>query len=255
MQIKSILTFSVLSATVLVSPANYARDKNHNFLVGGEIGYQRQKEEFSTDFIAPGLALPVLEATNQSHTISDKATLLGLIAGWQWQCQRALLGVEANVDFANFRKNPFFAFAVNDPSSVTTANYFNAAVLYERGNVYALTGRAGYFVTPGFMPYVRLGAQVSRDEVSYQVSGTTLPGSNPTISDYTDKKQDVYGVVAGIGVEFPAFIGPSTLRFEYTFNKTESISIEDDALPVSGTHRFHRPETNAFKVAWVWNFL
>ena len=40
--------------------------------------------------------------------------------------------------------------------------------MYRRGPVYTLSGRLGYFVTSFFMPYIRLGAQVSRDELDYQ---------------------------------------------------------------------------------------
>ena len=40
---------------------------------------------------------------------------------------------------------------------------------YERGPIFGLTGRGGYFVTPGFFPYIRAGVQTSRDTVTYQV--------------------------------------------------------------------------------------
>ncbi|HRE30722.1 MAG TPA: outer membrane beta-barrel protein, partial [Candidatus Berkiella sp.] len=163
---------------------------------------------------------------------------------------RWLAGVEANVDFQEFDETRQFAFT----DSVTGLHGVLGSVRYERGPIYALTLRGGYFVTPGFLPYVRVGAQYSRDEATYQsnigVAGQFLP-------DFNSKKDDIWGAVFGVGVEFPAFIGPSTVRFEYTYSVTENIVIDDSTAPIIGTHNFRhpQPETSAIKASWVWNFV
>ncbi len=253
MRMKSVLALSVLSASVFASTLGHAGTSS-NFLLGGELGWAKQKEGFSTQFVAPTLLAPITTYSfpPQSEKITDQGMIFGLLAGWQWRCNRWLAGIEANVDFQEFEETRNFAFTTTNNHGVA------GSVLYERGPIYGLTLRGGYFVTPGFMPYVRAGAQYSRDEATYQ-SFITLGGvaGSTLIPDFASKREHVWGAVAGIGVEFPAFIGPSTIRFEYTFAVTENIVLDDGAGPMIGTHNFThpQPENNAIKASWVWNFL
>ncbi len=221
-----------------------------NFLAGGSLGYAVQKENFTTRFVSsallPGL-LPPFVYRDHSEKITEQGVMMSLLGGWQWHCKRWILGAEANVDFNSYEKVRFFSH-----TDEYTPQAYTGSVLYDRGDIYAITGRAGYFVTPFFMPYIRLGAQMSRDEVSYQVAVNTPIG--PAL-DFSSRKKDVYGFVTGIGAEFPTYIGASTIRFEYNFTKTESVIIEDNFLPVVGNHKFRYPETHIGKIAWVWNFM
>ncbi len=253
MRMKSVLALSVLSASVFASTLGQASISS-NFLLGGELGWARQKEGFTTQFVAPTLLAPITTYSfpPQSQMITDQGMIFGLLAGWQFRCNRWLAGIEANVDFQEFEETRNFAFT-------TTGNHGVAgSVVYERGPIYALTLRGGYFVTPGFMPYVRAGAQYSRDEANYQ-SFITVGGAGGSalVPDFASERDHVWGAVAGIGVEFPAFIGPSTIRFEYTYAVSENIVIDDDVAPIIGTHNFTdpRPENSTIKVSWVWNFL
>jgi opacity protein-like surface antigen len=221
--------------------------QNQNFLLGGEMAYVRQDEKFTTRFSSP-LTIPVTPIDYHSEKINDNGIIFGLLAGWQYRLCRFMLGVEGNVIFQN--ANILRGFQFNSPSNEIT---YNATAYYDRGPTWALTGRVGYFVTPGFLPYVRFGVQASRDEVNYQVFAVpTLPTGLG--SDFSSEKTTVFGVVAGAGVELPTFIGASTIRFEYTFTRSDRIQIEDEALPILGTHKFHYPQTSEFKVAWIWNF-
>lgn len=257
MRMKSVLALSVLSASVFASTLGQAGTCS-NFLVGGELGWARQKEGFNTQFIAPALFPPInfVQLPGQSVMITDQGAIFGLLAGWQMRFNRFLAGVEANVDFQEFEETRQFSLI----DSTTGVHPVAGSVLYERGPVYQFTLRGGYFVTPGFMPYVRVGAQYSRDEATYSAS-IFQPAVGPFpalgVPDYSSKREDIWGVVAGIGVEFPAFIGPSTVRVEYTFARTENLVIEDGVAPMIGTHNFTHPhpETSAIKFAWVWNFV
>lgn len=259
MRMKSVLALSVLSASVFASTLGYASSSS-NFLLGGELGWARQKEGFTTQFVTTSpLVAPAITVYNnpaQSVMITDQGMIFGLLAGWQMRCNRWLAGVEANVDFQEFDETRQFAFT----DSVTGLHGILGSVRYERGPIYALTLRGGYFVTPGFLPYVRVGAQYSRDEATYQANiGSNLGGPFGFVSlpDFSSKKDDIWGVVAGIGVEFPAFIGPSTIRFEYTYSATQNIVIDDSTAPIIGTHNFRhpQPENSAIKASWVWNFV
>ncbi len=256
-----------------------------NFLLGGSLGYAAQKETFITRYTRPQqTALPIVLSTqplivgavnnavlpiyyDHSEKITEQGVLFGLIAGWQWRYNRWLLGAEANVDFQGFEKARQYSYteqATNVAGIVAPVNVaITGTMLYDRGDIYAVTGRAGYFVTPFFMPYVRLGAQLSRDEVQYQVftngavtvGGAIVGPATNIFADYSSRKKDVYGVVAGVGAEFPTYIGASTIRFEYNFVKTESVIIDDHTFPVIGNHKFRYPESHIGKMAWIWNFM
>ena len=221
---------------------------HNNFFLGGMLGYGTQAEEFLTRFTVPGgdIALQVPGNNAYNLRISDSGIMMGLLGGWQWRCARTLVGLEGNVDF-NTTERKDRQYASMDP---TNTNSFYGTALYDRGNVYGLTGRAGYFVTPFFLPYVRLGAQVSRDTVNFQVNI-----NSGAFNDFSSTKKDVYGFVAGVGAEIPTYIGNSTLRVEYNFVRTESVIIEDNVIPVIGVHKFRYPQSQIGKVTWVWNFL
>lgn len=251
MRIKSFLAVSVLSASTFLSAAAQA-DYDSNFLLGLEFGYARQHENFTTGFVAPTLApLAITSYNNQTYNISDEILMYGLVGGWQWRCCRFMAGLEANVDFHTMTEAKPFVFSV---FSGGVTDIFSATALYDRGPIFGLTTRAGYFVAPQFFPYLRAGVQVSRDEGSYQVFANPQ-GVNQQSDFISSGKEDVWGIVLGIGAEFPALIGPSTIRVEYNFTKTESIVIEDGTAPIFGTHKFRYPQTNVIKVGWIWNFL
>ncbi|MBN9287680.1 MAG: hypothetical protein BGO43_02695 [Gammaproteobacteria bacterium 39-13] len=217
-----------------------------NFLVGGSLGYVIQKETFESTFTtAFPTAFPGI-IRNYNVDEKDSGVLFGLLAGWQWRCHRWMFGAEASVDFSSdFQLNHKYAYldSLGVPGIGT--------ILYDRGDIYALTARIGYFVTPFFMPYVRVGGQLSHDEVSYQTFYTAS-----LAPDFSSRTKDVYGYVVGAGAEFPTYIGSSTIRFEYNFVETQRLVIEDNSFPaLGGSHKFHSPESHVGKISFVWNFL
>lgn len=142
----------------------------------------------------------------------DEGWILGALGGWQAKYHKIVLGIEANVDLQR----------------VHTDNY-------EHDAIWAFTGRAGYALSPVWMPYVRLGFQLSNDEIHYQILDTDV-----------SRQKTVLGAVAGIGAEFSGFFDCSTLRLEYVFSQNSKIKIENQ--------RFDPPQTHAIKLAWVWNY-
>ncbi|HRE30723.1 MAG TPA: hypothetical protein PLD88_01990, partial [Candidatus Berkiella sp.] len=71
---KSVLALSVLSASVFASTLGHASSSS-NFLLGGELGWARQKEGFTTQFVAPTLPLAPITVYNfpaQSFMITDQ---------------------------------------------------------------------------------------------------------------------------------------------------------------------------------------
>lgn len=227
------------------------RAPRNNFLVGGSLSYAAQKTKFVTRYTAPALLPnPITIYTDHSEHLVDNGVLMGLFAGWQWRHNRFMAGIEASVDFDDFEKSESFVYQ----EAITGFNVIYGTTLYDRGDLFGFSGRLGYFVTPFFMPYVRLGAQFSRDEVNYQAY-IGRPGVSYPQPDFSSEKRDVWGILGGVGAEFPTYIGGSTIRIEYNFVRTESIIIGDNTFPIIGEHKFRNPETHIGRVSWVWNFL
>jgi hypothetical protein len=225
---------------------------NSSFLLGGNIGYLNQKENFDTNFTTAFVGgVPV---SYLKERISETERSFGILAGWQYHCYRWMFGIEGDVNFQTLGSDDTtrsFAFA-----GPTGTDFYSGTVRYHRGNIFALTGRLGWFVTPGFMPYLRLGAQISRDEAQYQAGVAFNTGNTVVVlPDFSSKKQDVWGAVGALGVELPTFIGASTFRFEYMHVRTERVEIIDTVAPIIGTHRFRSPETNEIRASFVWNFI
>lgn len=253
MRIKSVLALSLLSAATGYSVAVQA-ESSTNFLAGIEGAYARQKQDFSTLYTDPSLTpVAITDINQQAYMMDDPLLMAGGILGWQWRCNRFLLGLEANADLHSLNKARAFVY-----NGGTSPSVFEGTMEYDRGPIYNFTMRAGYFVTPSMMPYVRGGAQFSRDEATYQVF-TNIAVSGVGAAQQADfissGKKDIWGYVLGIGLEFPALLGPSTIRVEYLYSRTESISIGDGIPPIFATDRFEHPQTNAIKFAWVWNFI
>lgn len=222
----------------------------NNFLLGVSMGYVIQRNTFVADYTTSLAGF--FPGVPRTHTeeVKDSGVLFGLLAGWQWRCYRWMFGAEGSVDFSSdFQRIHKFAYGEDLPPLPPIG--VAGTALYDRGNIYALTGRVGYFVTPFFMPYLRLGGQVSHDEVIYQAffGGAVV---NP---DFSSRTKDVFGVVGGVGAEFPTYIGGTTIRFEYNLAVTDTLKIEDNNFPsIGGTYRY-RPLSQSGKISFVWNFL
>ena len=248
MRIKSVLTLSFLAAATCYQ-ATAVADTSSNFLAGLEGVYARQKENFTTSYTAP-LVL-VTDTNEQSYMVDDELLMMGGILGWQWRTCRFLVGAEGSLDVHSINKARSFVF--NGTANNGTSRVFEGTMLYDRGPIYAFTLRGGYFVTPNFLPYIRAGAQFSRDEGTFQVF-TNINNVNQEASFISSGKQDTWGFVLGAGIEVPGMIGPSTIRVEYYFSDSQGISMANAALPISHADKFEHPKINAIKFAWIWNF-
>lgn len=264
---------------------------SQNFLIGIQGGYSEIRKELLMDFtsarvLQTDIGLPPLPSPpfpagglifspgtpngvviDHEETITDNGMQFGGLLGWQFRWCRALFGLEGDLDFISYEQNRQFAFtAAVSPIRPDGLSYLYTS-LYDRGPTYTLSFRTGYFVTPFFMPYVRLGVTSSRDEVSMQSyilrDRNSLPPVVPPFAtalrlipdQISSNKKTVTGWVAGIGAEIPTYIGASSLRIEYNYGRSDSIEIQDNGYPVYGTYTFRRPNTSAIKFSWVWNFI
>jgi opacity protein-like surface antigen len=225
-------------------------ERENNFYLGGEVGYAMQKANFLTTYSSA--FIPPSFVTSTDVTYEDKGMLFGLIGGWQYRFMRWMFGLEASVDFTGHEKNRPFNYTPGPDSDA----HVTGTILYDRGDAYGIAGRVGYFVTPFFMPYIKVGAQYSRDELNYVAfyGEGTPPGSATLGKDFLSKREGIWAWLGGVGMEFPTYIGSSTIRFEYNYTRAQSLSINASTAAASGLHKFQTPYTHTGKVAWVWNF-
>lgn len=207
----------------------------NNFLFGAELGVESHHSRFEMDYAR--VTTPTV-AQQIQHRIVDTGSFLGLLGGWQAQYERFLFGVEANVDFSSFEESKGFYFTDNGGA-------FTGTVKNERDDIWGISVRGGYWVTPFFMPYIRLGAQFSRDEVTFVV---------PTLLEKESYKKDMWGCVTGVGMEFPAF-GPSSVRVEFNYIFTEHFDATDTTGLMRGNINVTHGQSYLGKIAWVWNFM
>lgn len=247
MRIKNLLAVSLISAASVSVNSAFAKS-DFNFLLGVQGGAESRKAEFATSYTTAAPAPVLTTSQGARESITDSGVVFGVLGGLQWQYKRLVLGFEGSVDFQSFEKNRPFVFG---PEVGGPAALYSGTVLYDRGTTYSFGGRAGWFVTPFFMPYVRVGGQFSQDDFTYQVN--VISGGAVVAADYSRTDHDVWGWNVGLGVEFPAF-GPTTIRVEALYNKTDDTQINDGAPPVFGTHQYQSPRSLAGRVAWVWNF-
>jgi opacity protein-like surface antigen len=184
----------------------------------------------------------------------------GLLAGYQAHCGGWLVGGEVNVDWRHDHgHDDGRSFSVVDPidgvitGSIDGANHHNAVV--------GLTARLGYEVSCYFMPYIRLGAEVTRrNDVTFAAFAD--PAGAPVAYSvvYNTDRSHRWGFVGGLGAEFPLPVFPElSLRAEYNYHshsKHDDISALASNLgtlyTVSGDGNRHE---NTGKASLVWNFL
>ena len=145
----------------------------------------------------------------------------GVFAGYQIQCNQYLLGLEAGFNWQDFdERRDFHLLANNSPN--TTQNL--ASYEYEKGTAFSLSLRAGYEVLDWLMPYVRLGAQTSRDTLTMSVifdPTNQLAGFSTTNAE---ERKRIYRFLGGVGLEF-IVIPQVSLRTEYNYtSKGDQIS-------------------------------
>jgi opacity protein-like surface antigen len=244
-----------LSSTLFAAAAAQAGCcENGNWLVGVSGGWAWHSDRDATVTIqhpAPGSEITSYQLGNDD---SSSKFIWGLLAGYQARVNGWLLGGEVNVDWRKHNDDAR-GFTVDDPvdgiitGSVNGNSGHNAVV--------GLTGRIGYEVSPYFLPYIRLGAEVTRTENRDFV--VTAPGVPYTVTSSNDRNHR-WGFIGGLGAEFPVPVCKTlSLRAEYNYH---SHSRHDDVAvlasdlatlyTVSGDGNRHE---NTGKLALVYNFL
>lgn len=238
---KSLKTPFYFSSLLLVA-ASAQGQWEPNVLVGVSGGYVHTSGNLDVVMTPPA----PIAGTSFTTELENNRWLWGVLAGYQAKCDRWLLGAEVNVDWIDRKNTQNYAF------TDATGTGWTAAANFRRDPTVALTGRLGYALSEFFMPYVRLGAETSRDKFIYNASSST----GLLVSEEGSRRS--YRFVGGIGAEMPvpSFAGLS-FRLEYNYHSpgrainASAPASDGVTLVATGT----KQKANVAKASLVWNFF
>lgn len=242
-----------LSSSLFAASAAQAWEGNWLLGVSGGWAWHSDRDvDVTIIHPAPGNEITSFRAGDVGD--NNSKFIWGLLAGYQARCNSWLLGGEISVDWRDHGDDGA-TFSFIDPvdgavsGSVSGNSHHNAVV--------GLTARVGYEVSRYFLPYIRLGAEVTRvDDVDFVAIAPAVPYSVA----YANDRNHRWGFVGGIGAEFPVpLCNALSLRAEYNYH---SHSRHDDVVAlasdlgtlytISGDGSRHE---NTGKASLVWNFL
>ncbi len=248
MNVKSITQLAAVSTLFAMSATAHAGWQG-NFLLGVEGGYATRSAELNISVTEPA-AFGSTVATSAMDYDDDDGFVYGFLGGYQWRCDRLVLGLEANVSFQDFGDERNLVFT--DSTGVVHA----AQVKHERNTVFGLSGRAGYYLADWVMPYVRLGAETSDEGIEFGAESFAPNQGAVTIDD----ERRAYRFIGGAGLEFP-FMENAALRLEYLYSsRGRGAGADASSSSVLAAQNGKlwsvnvKPNQHAGKLAVVWNF-
>ncbi len=244
----------VVTLAMLLSTSTYA----NAWLFGLEAGYMWRSYKLNANtvnaspVVAGATGIPVgAQMGDTIVTLRDDGGLWGGFLGYEYQISPWFVGtVEAKVTIETIVEDHQIQYA----DKINGMNLFLADVKYERGTQWELSTTIGMKGARDWIPFVRAGAVVGNDELTYPL---TLINGGFLIQDSMLQHNRRYGWLVGVGVEAPIFhdsivplLRTSTVRLEYNYNRTERFTMDDVNPPFNG-RQTARPATHAIKLALV----
>tara|TARA_R110002110_G_scaffold121431_2_gene297257 strand:+ start:94971 stop:95687 length:717 start_codon:yes stop_codon:yes gene_type:complete len=225
-----------------------------NFLVGGSFGYAVRTGDVTTemDYRNPARE-PGAFLTHTKNLFKDNGTIWGVLAGGQLRCSDWLLGLELGYDRHNLDEAHQQPFADRIGFVPVISQGWLASSRYEVGDVLSLSLRWGYVITKYLLPYIRIGAETSKDKLTVNYIGVN---NYPyTLTNLHEKR--TYRFLGGLGFEVPLISEKLKFRGEYSFH-VEGKPLHAEGFIIDGVRDPNfineaRPRTHAIKAAIVWN--
>ncbi len=269
---RTILASLVVSSSILF--ISQAQAMNGNWLVGGSIGYGESNGSLDSNVAyldQAGIATQI-ENISQVTSIHNNGLLGGLLVGYQVVCDRLIAGLELNADwYEDYDSHDFTLIAGPKPAFRDSLGYVGSAE-YKHDLTVGLTARFGYSLTEYLIPYIRLGAEGTRDHLdvayvcpfAFNVGNSSFTGS---ISESNTK----YRFVGGIGLEIPFcslaktdnFMRGLSARAEYNYHGRhhgldgQVVSLDSLFTPGLSDQAYaagYKSNFNTGKLSLVWNF-
>jgi opacity protein-like surface antigen len=226
-------------ATLLLLPFQAQADLRpmweDNWVLGVSAGYASRESDIGSSITL------FRNFSAYSRNSSDDGVLGAVFVGYQFVNGPLLAGGEFNLEWENINNSHTYDFS----NRQVTAEY-------RRKGLIDLSGRIGYALTENFMPYLRVGAELSRDSLTSTFSGNAI--TSATLYN----KAWIHRFIVGLGVEMPV---PQTcgmtLRLEYDFH-SKGKTIEAYAatgLEVTQIDYYTamQPRTYSGRISGVWN--
>lgn len=223
-----------------------------NWYMGISAGYADLYGEFNSSLAYNGAVAPLAPDTPIVRNFADTGLIVSALGGYQEINHQWLVGAEVNFDLQSIDDDHHYAFSDNQGLVGWTANG-----RFQRRRMIGLTGRVGYAITTIFMPYVRLGMEISDDK--YRASFVGNPSVLP-VEIVINEKHWVHRFLTGFGVEIPIpDTCGGTMRLEYNIHSKErtiqgSGSVIDGVFSPTITSG-GQPKMHSARLSLVWNFF
>lgn len=239
----------VFGAIVLLAANNTYAGWQGNWLLGVSGGYAERRGDVDVSMLYT--ARPLVAQTDWDDRYSDTGAIWGVLAGYQLKNCGWTWGAEVSVDSQDIDEEQAFVFP-----DVARLFSWGVRTNYSRDAVIAISGRMAYEMAPYFIPYLRLGAEGSKDSLDVDISGdsTVFPFAVALHNEHW-----VYRYLVGAGTETPLFCSRASLRLEYNYH-SKGKSLEASGIMVSPNPtpfyitQMH-PRTQSLKLSLVWNFV
>lgn len=187
------------------------------FTLGATSGFEFQRDRWTTTGLTLASAPPL--AATASRTFHDTGDRAGIFAGYQWQSNSFVFGVEADIGKANTSAtsagipgtNTAAALAGSGDSIMVTAGWDGSVRL-----------RGGFLAMPNLLAYATGGVAFQQVEL-----GASCPASTNSVWCTTDHYEEISrtraGWTLGAGYEW-AFAGGWFTRGEYRYSSFNTFS-------------------------------
>lgn len=248
MRCKNII-FSIIGAWL---PYSAVAQLDVDWLLGISGGYMVQRARLTSTLNYTHVALPPgFFQTHFRNNLHDGSAMGGVLGGVQFACNRWFLGLELAADMYDLDRTHGFAKA--DRFGVRG---WGGEAAYDKGNSMSASLRWGYKVTQTVWPYIRLGAETSKDELHVRFAGDPI---YPAGQYQTTDKHHMWRYLVGFGAESVVpKICALKLRLEYNYLSRGERLFSRGLIIDNLTNPYFDSETLArfhqWKLALVWYF-
>lgn len=201
---KNLVALAVAASALTVCTAQAALQ--HGFEVGARAGYMFQHNED----LNVNSSFATAETMNFSKNLHDNGGMVGLFAGYNWVCNKLLLGMDVSADWNDADDRHEFLTRDN------TGRFFLNSARFEKDFIYGISGRMGYRGWDMATPFVRLGIERARNKLTYDVDDVNVVPSVRQLG--IAKSRHETGYLAGLGLDIPVFNKNTNVRVEYQYH-------------------------------------
>jgi outer membrane immunogenic protein len=199
------------------------------FYIGGNVGGQWGDSDprTSTEFVPGGYfqpsSVPAIAALGAQHINSSSVTG-GLTAGYNWQVNNVVLGIEGDINWFGFKGSAVGSalYPCCAPTGFTIGSSVSADWLA------TIRGRLGFVATPNWLIYVTGGAAIADVKADF-----IFTDNNSAVLETAALRDTRVGWTAGVGGEYAVGNGWS-FKAEYLYVDLGRATVTSTNMTVGG---------------------